>query len=128
MEGERQYSFTAGDLNPATRREGETQNEEGEGEEKGRGLFSIGETVMESSSPSLVALGAGTSSADGGGEGDSGADGNNLPPTHVDELRQRRLQRFHSSPASPETDSAALLGEETEAECADLAQQTNKEQ
>ena len=82
---------------------------------------------MESSSPSLVALGAGTSSADGNGE-DSGADGNNLPPTHVDELRQRRLQRFHSSPASPETDSAALLGEKTEGECADLTQETNKEQ
>ena len=122
VEGERQYSFSAADLNPDTQREGETGGEGRGG--GGGGLFSIGETASESSSASLVASGTGTVSADGGSE--VGGIEEKQSPTHVDELRQRRLQRFHSLPASL---TAPLVEDRAEAEDrTDLPQESNKEQ
>ena len=80
MEGERQYSFTAGQLDPQRSRE----EEEGEQQERG-GLFTVGETNSSSA-------GGEEEREDSGGPGEGS-------PTGMDELRQRRLQRFHSVPA-----------------------------
>lgn len=112
VEGERQYSFTAGSLDPSTREEGETQNE--------GTRFTIGETDTESPPAALV--------ADGDREEGNDAEESGVSPTHVDELRQRRLQRFNSMPASPVTDSSALLKDKAQAESADSTQQSDKEQ
>lgn len=79
VEGERQYSFTAGELDPQRSRE-----EEGEQQERG-GLFTVGETNSSST-------GGEEEREDSGGPGEGS-------PTGMDELRQRRLQRFHSVPA-----------------------------
>lgn len=107
MEGERQYSFTAGNLDPSTQREGESQETK----------FTVGETDAESR------LGA-----EGDREEGSDADESGVSPTHVDELRQRRLQRFNSMPTSPVTDSATLLEDKAHAESADSTQQSDNEQ
>lgn len=107
MEGERQYSFTAGNLDPSTQREEESQETK----------FTVGETDAESR------LGA-----EGDREEGSDADESGVSPTHVDELRQRRLQRFNSMPTSPVTDSATLLEDKAQAESADSTQQSDNEQ
>lgn len=109
MEGERQYSFTAGNLDPSTQREGESQDRETK--------FTVGETDAESR------LGV-----EGDREEGSDADESGVSPTHVDELRQRRLQRFNSMPASPVTDSATLLKDKAQAEGTDSTQQSDQEQ
>ncbi|CAI8037465.1 E3 ubiquitin-protein ligase synoviolin [Geodia barretti] len=88
LKGQREYSFTAGQLDPQKsreREEGEEEEEEEREEGERRGLFTVGET--NSSSASIA-----------GGEGGSGGPGEGSPAA-VDELRQRRLQRFHSLPA-----------------------------
>ena len=124
MEGDRQYSFTAGELDPVTQRtdKRDTQNMT---EEKRTGLFTIGE-----SSASLAVEG-GTIAADGDTEGpaEEGGGENRVSPTHVDELRQRRLQRFHSMPVVRVTaDSVALAEDKPEAENAHSVPPSDKEQ
>ena len=95
VEGEREYSFTAGQLDPQRSREREEDDDEGEG----IGLFTVGGTNSISASI-----------APGGGEGERGESGSSGEgsPTAMDELRQRRLQRFHSVPAVSQV--AATVG------------------
>ena len=129
VEGERQYSFTAGELDPVTTRVGEKETQNEEEEERSRGLFTVGE-----SSASLPAAEGGTISADGHTEGSteeggSGGQESGVSPTHVDELRQRRLQRFHSMPVSPvREDSATLVEDKSEAVGAHSVPPSDKEQ
>ena len=112
MEGAREFSFTAQEVDTSTQRdegEGEGDEREQEGEEEGEegrtGLFTVGET--EASSASLRVTGEGSKVSVDLNKDESGS----ISPTAVDELRQRRLQRFHSMPASPvtTTDSAVAL-------------------
>lgn len=95
---------------------------EGGREEDKRGLFTVGET--ESSSVSLLGSGEGGESV----THEAGSE-DNVSPTRVDELRQRRLQRFHSMPASPVTDLAAQLRDDKTASAAEhVDKQSDKEQ
>ena len=92
VEGEREYSFSAGQLDPQRSREEEEDGERG-------GLFSVGET----------------DSNGGGREEEREGDGVEESPSDMDELRQRRLQRFHSLPAVSQVaagDSAGVVADE----------------
>lgn len=85
-----EFSFTAGELDPTREEEGE--GGEGGGEAEG-GLFTIG--GVDSSSTDL------SEKERVEEKGDEGR--MNSSPSHVDELRQRRLQRFHSMPTATST-------------------------
>ena len=119
----REYSFTAGDVGPTTttaaaRREGEGE-EGGGGKEERKGLFTVGDTDSGSAS----VLGA----PEGGGNVSEGDEGN-VSPSRVDEVRQRRLQRFHSMPASPVTDLPAQSGDDKTTAAKSIDKQSDKEQ
>ena len=111
MEGGREFSFSTSQLSPQRARDKteERGKREGGGE---RGLFTVGESPTSS----------GDRATEAGGEEDSSeVDGS---PSNMDELRQRRLQRFHSMPAV----SSAVAAGTAETGKSDANQSSAKEQ
>ena len=113
MEGERDFSFSAAELSQSASTEGEGQGGGGGGE---GGVEEIGATSLsKEDQPISFSVGA---------REDVG-DGETRSPEHVNELRQRRLQRFHSMP-SPLRDSG--IGEmERERETEAVERETGRD-
>lgn len=114
MEGERNFSFSAADLSQSASREGEGQGGGGGG--GGKGVEEIGATSL-SKEEQPISFTVGAREEVGDGEARS--------PAHVDELRQRRLQRFHSMPSSVR--DSAMMEVEREKETEAVGKETGRE-